>query len=325
MQEKVPPKVSVLIPTYNGGIQFRNTLEAVLQQKTTFTFEIIIIDSSSTDGSDQYCQRLSLEHPSIRLFSIPKESFQHGKTRNYGISQSRGVFVALLTQDAMPANEYWLSSLITPMIDDPSIVGIFGKHIPYNDVDIFEKQSILNQFAQFGDGLVPFKLTDENKQKFHEDATYRGFLCYYSDNNSALRKSIWHKIPYPEVAFGEDQLWAKAIISKGYTKAYTSLAIVYHSHRFPLIEYTHRFKEEGKALYEAHGWRICSNSIGLPRQIVYLVSIDLIALKKVPCVLTKPYWLLYSIAKNTAKAIGLFIGYKIGSRKKNDIEHVKSI
>jgi rhamnosyltransferase len=318
MQNTEHIKVSVLIPTYNGGVQFQNTLHAVLTQQTNFKYEIIIVDSSSTDGTTEFIHKQLVNFSNIHFLSIPKTEFQHGKTRNYGILKCKGEFVALLTQDAMPANNRWLESLIEPLLIDKNVAGVFGKHIPYQEADIFEKNNILKHFEQFGDGIVHYKLLENDKSKFIEDASYRGFICFYSDNNSALRKSIWTEIPYPEVAFGEDQLWAREIISKGHTKAYTSKAIVYHSHCFGLKEYLNRFKEEGAVLYEAHGWKICSTILGLPKQIAYLVKIDWLVLKNENGLFKKIYWFYYSIIRNTLKAVGLYIGYKISAKIEND-------
>ena len=59
---------------------------------------------------------------------------------------------------------------------------------------------------------------------------------FYSDNNSCLRKSIWTTLPLPDVVYGEDQLWAREILRKGYKKAYASTAVVRHSHEYGFRE-----------------------------------------------------------------------------------------
>ncbi len=304
-------QVSVVVPTYNGGKLFQEVLDSVLKQKNSFTVDIVVIDSSSTDGTAEYLKAMTEKHSSLHFVSIPKKEFQHGRTRNIAISKTKGSYVAVLTQDAMPTDESWLSNLIAPMLTDESVAGVFGKHLPYPEADIFEKNTLEKQFAQFGENTVLFRLENENRKRFEEDASYRGFLCFYSDNNSALRKSVWEKIPYPEVAFAEDQLWAREIIKSGYVKAYNSEAVVYHSHRFGFAEYLERSKEEGEALYSIHGWRICKSYSQLPRQILYLVKRDCLFLKsKKLSILDQMYWIKYSFMKNTAKAVGLYLGYK---------------
>ena len=102
-------KVSVIIPTYNGGNKFKRCLDMIYRQKTEYSFEVICIDSGSKDNTLQICKN----HP-VRLYQIQKEDFNHGLTRNQGVKMARGDFVTFLTQDAIPLNDHWLA----PMIED---------------------------------------------------------------------------------------------------------------------------------------------------------------------------------------------------------------
>ena len=43
-------------------------------------------------------------------------------------------------------------------------------------------------------------------------------------------------MPLPDVMYGEDQLWAREILRKGYKKAYASTAVVRHSHEYSFRE-----------------------------------------------------------------------------------------
>ena len=67
---------------------------------------------------------------------------------------------------------------------------------------------------------------------------------FYSDNNSCLRKSVWETVPLPDVVYGEDQLWAREILRKGYKKAYASTAVVRHSHEYDFRESVMRANTE---------------------------------------------------------------------------------
>jgi len=223
-------KVSVIIPTKNGGIIYKKVLEQVLEQKLDFDFEVIIIDSGSKDETVNYTKDKADKYNNVILKEIASSEFGHGKTRNLGASISRGEFLVFITQDALPYDENWLSEMIKPFDISENIVGVFGKHIPYNECDIFEKHNLDVHFNNFGQGTIIYKLDD--KDRYDKDEGYRHLLCFYSDNASAMRKSIWKKISYDDVDFAEDQLWAKKIIELGYSKAYTSDAVVYHSHNY---------------------------------------------------------------------------------------------
>ena len=67
---------------------------------------------------------------------------------------------------------------------------------------------------------------------------------FYSDANSALRKSYWCDHPYAEVNYAEDQLFGAEVLADGFVKAYDPKASVYHSHSLPLREhFMRRFDE----------------------------------------------------------------------------------
>jgi len=89
------PRVSVLMPVYNGEKFLREAIESVLRQ--TFTdFELLIINDGSTDGSLDIIQTYS--DPRIRLINNGA-NIGLIATRNKGIDNARGAFIALLDCD----------------------------------------------------------------------------------------------------------------------------------------------------------------------------------------------------------------------------------
>jgi rhamnosyltransferase len=196
-------KVSVIIPTKNAGKQFENVLETVLNQDTSWAFEVLVIDSGSSDGTVEYIESKT----NIRSYQIPAKDFGHGKTRNYGASLANGEFLVFITQDALPYNNNWLKEMVAPFDMSDEIVGVFGRHIAYENCDVFEKHNLEVHFNNFGENIVVYKM--EDKEKYKQDEGYKHLLCFYSDNSSAMRKSMWKNIPYDDVDFAEDQLWAK--------------------------------------------------------------------------------------------------------------------
>lgn len=235
-------KVSVVIPTKNAGPQLRPVLEAVLGQQTNWPFEVLVIDSGSTDGTVDLIRL----YPSVRLIEIPAKEFGHGKTRNFAISQAKGDYIAMLTQDALPENRFWLAELVNAIEADPRIAGVFGRHIAYPDASPFTCYELEQHFLGFLSQSV-VKLDD--RIRYEQEEGYRQFLYFFSDNNALLRRSVWQEIPYPEVDFAEDQSWARLIIESGYLKAYAHKAVVKHSHNYGFIERLQRSFDESFALY----------------------------------------------------------------------------
>ena len=59
------PMVSVFCITYNHGRFIAQTLEGFLMQRTNFTFEVIIGDDCSTDGTTEIIQHYASKYPDI--------------------------------------------------------------------------------------------------------------------------------------------------------------------------------------------------------------------------------------------------------------------
>ncbi|MFI2812269.1 glycosyltransferase [Microbulbifer sp. JSM ZJ756] len=247
---KVQIKASVVIPTWNGGEVFKRVITALENQKTPWPYEVLVIDSGSKDDTVEFVK----SRRGIRLHQIHNSEFQHGRTRNLGISLTEGEYVTVLTQDALPADEYWLYNMVAHLEHFPEAAGAFGKHLAWPEADPFTKRDLTNHFAAFLDHpICVSKETDPVKWE-SGDLGWRQFLHFYSDNNSCMRRSVWDKIPYPEVKFGEDQAWAWEIIKAGLSKVYACQSVVYHSHDFDEGDVEKRAFEEAEFFYQYFGY-----------------------------------------------------------------------
>ncbi|CDT39212.1 hypothetical protein VCR4J2_500109 [Vibrio coralliirubri] len=249
-------KASVIIPTWNAGEVFHKVIRALQAQKAPWAYEVIVVDSGSSDGTVEFLKGNS----DIKLYEIPNSEFQHGRTRNFAISKTQGELVAVLTQDALPVDEYWLYNMVTSLEHYPEAAGVFGKHYAWPDADSYTKRDLINHFEGFE--KHPYcvsKFTDEAKWN-SGDLGWRQFLHFYSDNNSMMRKKVWEELPYPEVKFGEDQAWALAIIEAGYQKVYSKQGAVYHSHDFDEGDVGKRAFEEAQFFKENFGYTMVDPS-----------------------------------------------------------------
>jgi rhamnosyltransferase len=233
-------KASILIPTKNGEEYLEEVLDMVFKQKAVFAnreskedgdlpfdFEVIIIDSGSKDKTLEIIRRF----PQIKFFQIPPEEFNHGTTRNFLASKARGEYLVFITQDAVPTDENWLKNMMEPFEKDPEVAGVFGRQSPRKDCDPFQRKTLNEFMDSFGKETTIYQLETNDKEKEFEDNKH--IFSFFSSANSALRKSVWEKIPFRHVvALGEDQFWAKDILLAGYKKAYQPSANVYHSHNF---------------------------------------------------------------------------------------------
>ena len=107
MMAEKKPLVSVCIPTYQHAAYIRQCLDSVLQQQTSFPFEIIIGEDDSTDGTREICLDYATRYPDqIRLFLRKEEEkiiINGNKTGRYNIIQNfreaRGKYIAMLDGD----------------------------------------------------------------------------------------------------------------------------------------------------------------------------------------------------------------------------------
>ncbi len=118
-------KVSVVIPTFNAGPEFEELLQKISSQERDFEHEIVVVDSESTDGTAELARRYG-----ATVHQIAKQKFNHGATRNLGISLSRGEYIALTVQDSVPLDERWLYAMVENLERDERVAGVYSRQLP---------------------------------------------------------------------------------------------------------------------------------------------------------------------------------------------------
>ena len=93
---KIYPLISVVIPAYNAGQFLDETLESVLSQ-TYENWECIIVNDGSTDNTESIAKKWC--EKDARFCYFYKESSGVSDTRNLGIKEARGEYIAFLDAD----------------------------------------------------------------------------------------------------------------------------------------------------------------------------------------------------------------------------------
>jgi len=88
------PKISVIIPVYNGEQTIRETIESVLDQ-TFSDFELIVINDGSQDSTLEVVA--SFKDARLQVFSYPNAGVS--ASRNRGLSHASGKFISFLDAD----------------------------------------------------------------------------------------------------------------------------------------------------------------------------------------------------------------------------------
>ena len=111
------PDVSIVIPTCSRKDILRRCLAALARQSHE-SFEVIVVDDESTDGTPEMLEAFATDHPDLR-FRWYRNQPRRGAnpSRNRGVQASQGAFIAFLDDDCIPADD-WLERLMTGFVSD---------------------------------------------------------------------------------------------------------------------------------------------------------------------------------------------------------------
>lgn len=93
------PDISVIIPVFNAESTLEAALQSVANQDYEGTFEIIVIDDGSTDGSLQIAEKFSQTYRKGKMRILQEENMGVASARNAGIRIVRQDYIALLDAD----------------------------------------------------------------------------------------------------------------------------------------------------------------------------------------------------------------------------------
>lgn len=223
--------VSIIVPTYNAGTEFKNFCEIITKQTANIK-QVLVIDSSSTDQTVDVAKSFGFD-----VEIIGKSNFGHGKTRQYALEKINTEIAVFLTQDALLYDEFAVENLVKCLTSDDKIAAVYGRQIPYLDTGILGRFARLYNYPKF------------SKINTFEERKVKGIkTAFLSDSFAAYKKSLLMQIGgFPKhVNFGEDTYVAAKFLMEDYKTAYCAEAKVYHSHDYTLSQEYKRNKEIGK-------------------------------------------------------------------------------
>jgi cellulose synthase/poly-beta-1,6-N-acetylglucosamine synthase-like glycosyltransferase len=124
------PGLSVIICAKNEEQNLRHYLPHVLQQDYP-EFEVVVVNDSSTDESEQVLMELAQEFRQLRYTSIPvDEKLQRGKklALTIGLKSARYAHVVLTDADCYPVSNHWLKRMAANFSDKHKIVLGCGRY-----------------------------------------------------------------------------------------------------------------------------------------------------------------------------------------------------
>lgn len=98
------PVVSIWCATYNHSSYIRQCLDGFVTQKTSFSFEVIVHDDASTDGTQDIIREFAARYPDI-IKPIYQTENQYSKgvrlNLTYIFPRIKGKYVAICEGDAI--------------------------------------------------------------------------------------------------------------------------------------------------------------------------------------------------------------------------------
>lgn len=201
--------VSVVVVTHDSEPWIRPCLDALADQDYEGTWEVVLVDNGSTDGTREI---VAHEYPHVRL--IESENRGYGAGCNLGARHARGRLLAFLNPDT-EAEAGWLRHLVAPLEenhvlttskillgDEPGRINTFGNRIHFTGLG-FTRGHLRPADTVQGDETVPaisgaafaIRRDDFDQLGCFDEA----FFLYLDDTDLSIRAHR-HGIPIRGVA-----------------------------------------------------------------------------------------------------------------------------
>ena len=221
--------ISVVIPTKNGGEDFRRVLATIANQKGFRRVETIVVDSGSTDKTVELAEQFG-----SKIIKILPEEFSHSYARNLGASYASGEYLLFTVQDALPPSDSWLYELFS-VIKNNDVVAVSCAEFPWESADLFYRAISWNHYrfleVDKEDRIMRYPASED-----HLTLRKNGQL---SDLACLISKDVFIKYKY-KTDYGEDLDLGLRLIKDGYEIAFLSSTRIIHSHNRPAYYYLKR-------------------------------------------------------------------------------------
>lgn len=204
------PKVSIVLPTYNGSKWISSAIESIVNQ-SYLDWELLVLDDGSTDGTDKIILEFCAKDSRV-IYIKNEKNLGLQKTLNKGINLAKGEYIARIDDDDkwcdkdklkkqidfLGSNtEYVLVGTGVVVVDD------FGNEIlrylnPENDKDV--RRAILKR-NPFVHSSVVFSKSAALKAGLYDEGDYGKHIEDYEFWLRLGRFGKMHNIPFYSVEF----------------------------------------------------------------------------------------------------------------------------
>lgn len=214
--------VSIVCTTYNHAKYCSQAFDGFLSQKTDYTYEIVVHDDASTDGTQEIIKSYEKEHPTLfRTILEDENQYKQGfSPLELAINHARGKYIAICEGD-----DYWIdSSKLQLQIDylesHPKCSFCFTNAVTFN------------QSAQeFGNLMLP-KSTRETNILGQESIQVSEILSidFPPTASFIFRRNDYQRRPiFSDYAYKGDRYYQIVMTSFGYAHYFDRVCVVYRT------------------------------------------------------------------------------------------------
>lgn len=201
------PTVSIITPAYNASETIDYCIESIMSQSFS-DWELIVIDDHSSDDTLKKIQEYATKDDRIRALHNPV-NLKVARTRNRGISESTGKYIAFLDSD-----DSWHPEKLKCQVNEMEHGSLEITYCSYSRVD--EAGSFMNT-------VIPPEKTNYNEM----------LLCNHIANSTSMYlKSAFKNLRYIETGHEDYVFWMMALKAGA-----TAYRIQFNK---PLVNYTVR-------------------------------------------------------------------------------------
>lgn len=192
--------LSIIIPVYNSEKYLYRCIESVLNQKTKYNFEVILINDGSTDESQKIIEYFKKD---TRIIAIQQDNHGISFSRNRGITESRGEYVSFLDND-----DYISENYIEELL---------------NYAYLYDSEYVKCGYEKFNkEGHICDVIIEESDKYKYKTVLYDGFIW-----GGVIKRSIFNNIRFP-IGYWYEDIITKLIIMRISTNFKYLAAPLYH-------------------------------------------------------------------------------------------------
>jgi GT2 family glycosyltransferase len=213
------PPISIVVPLKNRKNMIPRLIISLLNLDYP-TYEIIIVDDASTDGSSELLKAFDITH--VRL----DHSVGSARARNIGIERATHQIIALTDSDCV-VSQTWLKELV-PYLGESDLIGGFVQYHDYAEHRITPTSSIPSEV----------------------EIALKSDINFINTANILFRKTVWQSLKGFRSYRLEDVDFSWRALKKGYRLRYTPKGLVYHDNPTHFIQKFRRLRAYGKSYSE---------------------------------------------------------------------------